>query len=57
MLASAAPSAPVAESDPTSDVEGFDTLYKLIILTVHGFGLFVHPDQVFNIGIKKNPNK
>ena len=40
-----------AESDPTSDVEGFDTLYKLIILTVHGFGLFVHPDQVFNFGI------
>ncbi|WP_372643433.1 homoserine dehydrogenase [Ancylomarina sp.] len=42
-----------AESDPTSDVEGFDTLYKLIILTVHGFGLFVHPDQVFNIGISR----
>ena len=42
-----------AESDPTSDVEGFDTLYKLIILTVHGFGLFVHPDQVFNVGISK----
>ncbi|MGQ1911782.1 homoserine dehydrogenase [Marinifilum sp. RC60d5] len=40
-----------AESDPTSDVDGFDTLYKLIILTVHGFGLFVHPDQVFNSGI------
>ncbi|MDE5420089.1 homoserine dehydrogenase [Labilibaculum sp. DW002] len=42
-----------AESDPTSDVEGFDTLYKLITLTVHGFGLFVHPDQVFNIGISR----
>jgi len=41
----------LAESDPTSDVDGFDTLYKLIILTVHGFGLFVHPDQVFNFGI------
>jgi len=40
-----------AESDPTSDVGGFDTLYKLIILTVHGFGLFVHPDEVFNAGI------
>lgn len=40
-----------AESDPTSDVGGFDTLYKLIILTVHGFGLFVHPDEVFNSGI------
>ena len=40
-----------AESDPTSDVDGFDTLYKLIILTVHGFGLFVHPDKVFNFGI------
>lgn len=40
-----------AESDPTSDVGGFDTLYKLIILTAHGFGLFVHPDEVFNSGI------
>ena len=40
-----------AESDPSSDVDGYDTLYKLIILTVHAFGLFVHPDQVFNFGI------
>jgi homoserine dehydrogenase len=40
-----------AESDPTSDVGGFDTLYKLILLGVHGFGLFVKPDEVFNCGI------
>lgn len=40
-----------AESNPVFDVEGFDSLYKLIILTVHGFGTIVHPDDVFNYGI------
>ncbi len=40
-----------AESDPVFDVEGFDSLYKLIILTVHGFGTIVEPDEVLNYGI------
>ncbi len=40
-----------AESDPIFDVEGFDSLYKLIILTVHGFGTIVEPDEVLNYGI------
>jgi homoserine dehydrogenase len=42
-----------AETDPTLDVEGFDAKYKLIIIAAHSFGLFIHPDQVLNIGISK----
>lgn len=41
-----------AEADPTSDVGGFDALYKLIILTAHAFGTIVKPTQVLNIGIE-----
>lgn len=41
-----------AEADPTSDVGGFDALYKLIILTTHAFGKIVKPAQVLNIGIE-----
>jgi homoserine dehydrogenase len=41
-----------AEADPTSDVGGFDALYKLIILTAHAFGTIVKPAQVLNIGIE-----
>ena len=40
-----------AESNPIFDVDGFDSLYKLIILTVHGFGTIVNPDEVLNHGI------
>jgi homoserine O-acetyltransferase len=40
-----------AEADPTLDVESYDALYKLVILTLHGFGLLVTPEQVFNYGI------
>ena len=40
-----------AESNPTFDVDGFDALYKLIILAVHGFGTYVHPKQAFHCGI------
>jgi homoserine dehydrogenase len=40
-----------AESNPVFDVGGFDSLYKLIILCVHSFGLYVHPDKVLNVGI------
>jgi homoserine dehydrogenase len=40
-----------AESNPIFDVEGFDSLYKLIILTVHGFGNIIDPDKVLNYGI------
>lgn len=39
------------ESDPTLDLDGWDSLYKLVILTVHAFGVYVDPDQVFTYGI------
>jgi len=40
-----------AESDPTLDVESYDALYKLIILSLHSFGVLVKPEDVFNYGI------
>ena len=40
-----------AESNPSFDVGGFDSLFKLIIITVHAFGTYVHPDEVLNYGI------
>lgn len=40
-----------AESDPSFDVEGFDSLYKLIILTIHSFGVIVDPSKVLTYGI------
>ena len=42
-----------AESNPTFDVDGFDALYKLIILAVHGFGTYVHPKDAFHCGISR----
>ena len=40
-----------AESDPTFDIEGFDSLFKLVIITVHALGVYVNPDQIFTYGI------
>jgi len=40
-----------AESDPVFDVEGFDSLYKSVILALHGLGTIVHPDEIVNSGI------
>ena len=40
-----------AESNPVFDVEGFDSLYKLVILATHGFGTVVNPNDVLNYGI------
>lgn len=40
-----------AESNPTFDVDGYDSLFKLVIITVHAFGSYVSPDRVFNYGI------
>lgn len=42
-----------AESDPTLDVEGFDPKFKLCILVLHAFGVFVEPEKVLNLGIAK----
>jgi homoserine dehydrogenase len=41
-----------AETDPTSDVGGFDAKYKLVIAAAHAYGVVVHPDKVFNFGIQ-----
>lgn len=41
-----------AESDPTLDVDGYDSKYKLILLIKHAFGLSLKPESVFNYGIR-----
>lgn len=40
-----------AESDPSFDIEGFDSLFKLVIITVHALGVYVRPEDVFTYGI------
>ncbi len=40
-----------AESDPSLDIDGWDSLFKLIIITVHAFGVWVDHDKIFNYGI------
>ncbi len=41
-----------AEIDPTLDVDGYDSKYKLVLLLKHAFGLSVPPEEVVNIGIR-----
>lgn len=40
-----------AESDPSFDIEGFDSLFKLVIITVHALGVYVSPHEIFTYGI------
>lgn len=40
-----------AESDPSFDIDGFDSLFKLVIITVHAMGVYVSPDRIFTYGI------
>ena len=40
-----------AESNPTLDIDGWDSLFKLIIVTIHAFGLYVAPEKIFTYGI------
>jgi homoserine dehydrogenase len=40
-----------AESDPSFDIEGYDSLFKLVIITVHALGRYVAPDKIFSYGI------
>ena len=40
-----------AESNPTLDIDGWDSLYKLIIITVHAFGVYVEPENILTYGI------
>lgn len=41
-----------AESDPSLDVEGYDALYKLIILAAHSYGVVAKPREVLRFGIQ-----
>jgi len=41
-----------AETDPTSDIDGFDPKYKLKILLAHAFGIDVPVDKITNFGIR-----
>ena len=40
-----------AEADPSFDIKGFDSLFKLVIITIHALGVYVKPDDVFAYGI------
>ncbi|MDE6818419.1 MAG: homoserine dehydrogenase [Muribaculaceae bacterium] len=42
-----------AESNPSLDVDGWDSLSKLVILAVHAFGTYVSPKQIFTFGISQ----
>lgn len=41
-----------AEIDPWLDVAGFDTLYKICLLSVHAFGIILKPEEVLTLGIQ-----
>lgn len=41
-----------AEADPTLDVDGFDSKYKLVLLLKHAFGITVAPKEILNVGIR-----
>ena len=40
-----------AESAPSFDIEGYDSLFKLVIITVHALGTYVAPERIFTYGI------
>ncbi len=40
-----------AEADPSFDIKGFDSLFKLVIITIHALGVYVKPEDVFAYGI------
>lgn len=42
-----------AEADPTSDVDGFDAKYKLVLLLKHAFGFTADQADVWNYGIRQ----
>lgn len=41
-----------AESDPSLDLSGRDSLNKLVIITMHALGVYVSPERVFTYGIQ-----
>jgi len=46
-----------AESDPTLDIDGFDSKFKLQILIAHAFGLITLTEDILNIGIRNLKNQ
>lgn len=40
-----------AETDPTSDVEGYDIMYKTIIIALQSFGVIISPEEIVRLGI------
>lgn len=40
-----------AESDPTSDVQAYDAMYKAILLTKQAYGVVFKPNEVLHYGI------
>ncbi len=41
-----------AEIDPSSDIDGLDAKYKLILLTAHSHGVVAAPEEVLHFGIR-----
>jgi homoserine dehydrogenase len=41
-----------AEADPWLDVSGCDAKYKILLISVHAFGILLQPDQILNLGIQ-----
>ncbi len=41
-----------AELDPSSDVDGLDAKYKLILLTAHSHGVVASPETILHFGIR-----
>jgi homoserine dehydrogenase len=46
-----------AETDPTYDIKGWDSRYKLSIIIAHAFGLIVQPSDILSIGIDQVKTK
>lgn len=40
-----------AESNPSLDVDGYDSKFKLAIVASHAYGINIPPDKIFNFGI------
>ena len=41
-----------AEEDPSSDIDGLDAKYKLILLAAHSHGVVAKPDELLYLGIR-----
>jgi len=41
-----------AEADPWLDVSGSDAKYKILLISIHAFGILLKPEQIMNLGIQ-----